>query len=128
MTKITTKALINFLPFSTDFKLDLLESYDSLPQEERSRISELIWNFYFDFYDLKIKENFDKGIKEYQLNSKLPDKNYFGEVVQKTNKEFQKALGSSNETVNLSEVRKSMQQIINEINASKKQPKIQKPS
>lgn len=128
MTEITTKALIHYLPFPADFKLELLEKYDSLPQDEKIRISGLVWNLYYDLYDSKIKDNFEKGLKEAQDAGLKIDQNYFKEVVQRTNEEFNTAVTSATESTDLQAARKSMEQIVQAINAAKTSPKPQKTS
>ncbi len=120
MSEITTKSLINILPLSSDLKLELLENYDNYPQEERNRISELVWNLYYDLYDAKIQEEFEKGIRNASESGTKLDSNYFKDVVQKVNQDFEKAAGNSSDSMDLSAARKSMEQIVAAISAAKK--------
>ncbi len=121
MSKITTKTIINFLPLDPSFKLDLLEKYDTLSREEQLRISDLVWQTFDNLYELKIKENFDKAIVEAEKSAKQPSQSFYGEVVKKTDEEIKSQLLSAGESVDLSKARKSMEQIVREINAAKKQ-------
>ncbi len=120
MKQIDTKKIINFLPLSPEVKLDLLEKYDSLPKEEQLRISDLVWETYYDLYEIRIRDNFDKAIQEAERNKEKPDGTFYGKVIEKTDNEIIELLTSSAESVDLSAARKSMEQIVREINAAKK--------
>ncbi len=120
MKQIDTKKIINFLPLSPEVKLDLLEKYDSLPREEQLRISDLVWETYYDLYEIRIRDNFDKAIQEAERNKEKPDGTFYGKVIEKTDNEIIELLTSSAESVDLSAARKSMEQIVREINAAKK--------
>lgn len=119
MIDLTTKTIINFLPFESSVKLDLLEKFDSLSQPEQAEISDLVWGIYYDLYETKVRENFNKGIAEAEKNGTEPDKTFYGKVLEETNKEMLAKLSSSEDSVDLSEARASMEKIIREINAAK---------
>lgn len=120
MKQINTKAIINFLPFDPSAKLDLLEKYDSLPREEQLRISDLVWETFYDLYEIKIKENFDKAIQEAEKSGQKPDETFYGKVLEKTDKEIADQLALISDSEDISKVRKSMEQIVREISAVKK--------
>ena len=126
--KITTKTIINFLPIEADFKLHLLENYDKFPRDEQLRISDLVWSAFGEIYQMRIAENFEAGLKELSDKTKKPPDNYYKSVVEKTDQEIRAALTGASETVDLSEARKSMEQIVQAINAAKTTPKPQKAS
>ena len=123
MKNFDIKTIINFLPFPSDFKLDLLERYESMGPDEKARTTDLIWEAFYLVYDIKIRENFDKLLAEADEKGEKPDEKFYGKVVEKTDKEIEDALTNSSESVDLSEARKSMEMIIKEINASKSSPK-----
>lgn len=116
---LTTKTIINFLPLPTDQKLELLEQYDLLPQEEKLRVSHLLWELYYDLYQLKIQENFDKLMAEADEKGEKTDGTFYKKVLQKTREETKEQLSLSENSIDLSEARKSMEMIIREINAAK---------
>lgn len=119
MAKITTKTLLGFLPFDSKFKLEILEKYDSMPPAEKQRITDLVWDAYCDYYDLKVKENFDRGVVEASKRGEKTGSDFYGKVVDKTTEEIENALTSASETADLSEARKSMEQIVKAIKSSK---------
>ncbi len=120
MKQINTKTIINFLPFEPSAKLDLLEKYDSLPREEQLRISDLVWDTFYSFYEIKIKDNFDKAIQEAEKNGTKTDQTFYGKVLERTDKEISDILSSAADSTDLSAARKSMEQIVGEINTVKK--------
>lgn len=128
MSEINTKVIINFLPFPADFKLDLLERFDSLPKAEQLRISDIMWEGFYTIYDLRFQENFDKGIQEAEKTGQMPDDTFYGKIVEKMDKEIEAALRSAGEGMDLSAARKSMEQIVQAIKAAKTPPKPQKTS
>lgn len=129
MKQINTKTIINLLPFEPSAKLDLLEKYDSLPREEQLRISDLVWETFYDLYEIKIKDNFDKAIQEAEKNGEKPDQSFYGKVLERTDKEISDLLSSAADSTDLSVARKSMEKILKEIHAAKKAPyKIPKAS
>jgi hypothetical protein len=119
MTDLTAKKIISFLPFPDDYKKTLLGEYDSLPKEEQLRISDIVWEFYFDYYQLKIQENFNKGIVEANEKGEQLGESYYEKVIDQTQEEMDQLAQSSGETADLSEARTSMERIIREINAAK---------
>jgi hypothetical protein len=119
MKALDTKTIINLLPFSNEKKLDLLEKFDSLSRDEQLKISDVVWEAYYSFYDLKIKENFDKAIREADKNSQEPSENLYTSVVEKTDQEMKNMITSLAENIDLASARRSMELIIKEINAAK---------
>lgn len=126
MTNLNTKTIINTLPLPAELKLDLLEKYDTLDRKEQLRISDLVWDTYYQLYDIKVKENFDKLIAEAEKNGEELGDNFYGKVVEKTDQEFNEQLQASGESVDIGAARKSLEQIMHEINASKmvKKPQV----
>ena len=123
MKDIDIKTIINFLPFPSNFKLDLLERYDLMESNEQQRVSDLVWEAFYLVYDMKIRENFDKILSEADEKSEKTDEKFYQKVVERTDKEIADALSTSSESVDLTQARKSMEMIIKEINASKVSPK-----
>jgi hypothetical protein len=121
MTQINTKTILNYLPLDPKIKLDLLESFDSLPLEEQIRISRLAWEALANFENIKLKENFDKNLSKAVKENNKFDNNYYQTVSDDTQKEIETDLAATQSDVDLSKARKSMEQIIKEINAVKKQ-------
>jgi hypothetical protein len=121
MTELNTKTIINYLPFDPKVKLELLEAYDSIPLEEQIRISRLVWQAFSEFENIKIKGNFDKGLKEASKANQKLDENYYKKIIEETQKDTEAKLSSAQESVDITRARKSMEQIVREINASKKQ-------
>lgn len=119
MTNISTKTLINFLTFDPKLKLELLESYDTLPIDEQVRITRAVWGAFDDYQELKVQENFEKGLLLADKNSSQIDNDYYKKINEQTEKEIDEALANSQQSADLTGVRKSMEQIVREINASK---------
>lgn len=123
MREITIKTLINFLPLPADYKLELLETYDSLSKEVQLSISETLWEAFYDEYDFQIKISFDQAVAEAEKSGKKTDKSLYQEALNNARDEIEKRLASAGESVDLSAARKSMEQIVREINAVKGQIK-----
>ena len=121
MTELNTKILIKFLPFSEEFKKEMLERYDKLSLGQQSVITEHIWNAYYDYFDIKLQENFDKEMAELEKKKLQPSVNFYRKLVDKTNKEIKDRLLKSGESSQLEEARKAMEKIVREIQASKRQ-------
>lgn len=120
MIDVNTKTLISFLPFDPAQKLDLLEKYDSLSKDEQIRITRIVWEALADYEELKIKENFEDGLSEAEKDKSGLDQDYYKKIVDKTEKEIDAKLAASQQAEDLTSVRKSMEQIVREINATKK--------
>ena len=119
MTELNTKILIKFLPFSEEFKKEMLEKYDKLSLGQQSVITENIWNAYYDYFDIKLQENFDKEMAELEKKKLQPSVNFYRKLVDKTNKEIKDRLLKSGESSQLEEARVAMEKIVREIQASK---------
>ncbi len=116
---ITTKAIINLLPFQSEFKLDLLEKFDTLSEEEQARTADIIWQAFYMVYDIKLKNNVDKIMTEADKNGEKFDPTFYKKAADRTDDEIRELLASSSQTLDLEEARKSMEMIIREINAAK---------
>lgn len=120
MSEITTKTIINFLPFDPKFKLELLEEYDSLSPDQQVRLTRLVWQTFDSFYQLRINEKFYKGIRDAGKTGQKIDGSYYQKVVEETDKEIDRQLAENQQSFDLSAARKSMEQIVREINAVRK--------
>lgn len=128
MKDLNTKTIINFLPFEPSFKLKLLENYDAYPLPEQIRITRLVWGFFNSIYDLRIKRKFEDGLKDQPNNAE--DGSYYLKILEEVRNEINEELENHQTSADISEVRKSMEQIVREINALKTQspaPKSQNP-
>lgn len=123
MNDLNTKTIINFLPLDPQPKLKLLENFDSLPLPEQIRITRIIWDCFNSIYEQRIRNKFEDGINS---ESDKTNGTYYMKVLNEINKEINDELTSHQESAEISEVRKSMEQIVAEINALKKPPAPQK--
>lgn len=128
MANITTESIINFLPFPADQKLKILEKYQLAGPQEKSDMTELIWNGYSVYFNFKLQANFSKSLKLASKTHSPIDGNFYSKIVDQTEKEVETELIKAGESIDLDAARKAMQQIVQAINAAKTSPKPQKTS
>lgn len=119
MNKINTRVLINFLTLPEDQKIDLLAKYDTLSRDEQLKISDVLWEAFATEYDYLLKSNLEKISSD--PNEKTdPKETLYQKAVRITNEDINNRLLQASEQTDLSHVRKSMEKIVKEINASEK--------
>ena len=119
-TILTTKDIIKILPFKEDFRMQLLERFDTLNLDALFNIEQALWDAYAYVYDLKIKENLQLAMDKAANGEEKLDEDFYKRVLEKTEKEMEKEAIGSSEKVDLSAARVAMEKIVKEIQASKK--------
>ncbi len=125
-TKINTKTMINYLPFPNEVKLELLGKFDNLSNDDQTKITDLVWDAFEIVYNNKVQENLDKLIAEADENGQKTDDTFYGKAVDMTDQEVREGLTSTTDVADLTNVRKSMELIVNEIKAAQNEGTLKK--
>ena len=111
MIKSTTD-LIKALPFKTDFKEDLLKSFDSLDEDKRFNIERILWDTYCALYDLKLQENLSIAFEEASRNQEKLDKDFYKRVNDLTEQEMNALTAEDIKATDLDMTREKLQDLI----------------
>ena len=120
---MTTKDAIKLLPMDDKVKVQLLNMFDYMEPEQKRTIERLAWRTYDFMYSQKIQENIQQQFKEVEEGKAHFGKDFFQEVTKKTKREMGKQTGELTGAVDLAAARRAMEQIMDEIRASKKHHK-----
>lgn len=118
--KLTTKNIIKILPFTENFKLELLEQFDTLEKDVKFPVEQAVWDLYATLYEIKLEENTDLALARAAEDKETLDRNFYKRMRQQTDKQMREEYIHKGETVDLTSARKAMEQIVKEIQAAKK--------
>lgn len=113
---LTTKDIIQLLPYTEDFKRDLLEKFDGMDPDQKFNIVEIVWDTYTALYNMKLEENMQLAIQKAADKQETIDKDFYARIKAQTDQEMQKAAGQAETTVDLSDAREELQKIIDQTN------------
>lgn len=111
--KITTKDLIQLLPFEEAFKASLLADFDNLSADQRANIADIVWDTYAAVYQIRLDKNTREALVLAETGQKQLDSEFYKKIREKTNSEMQSQLSQVETTVDLSEAREELQKIMN---------------
>jgi hypothetical protein len=120
---MTTKDAIKLLPMDEKVKVQLLNMFDYMEPEQKRTVERLAWKTYDYMYSEKIQENMQQQFNEVEEGKAHFGKDFFQEVSKKTKREMGKQTDESTSAVDIAAARRAMEQIMNEIRASKKHHK-----
>ncbi len=121
---MTTKDAIKLLPIEDKLKMQVLNMYDYMEPAEKLTIERLAWKSYFLSHDMKVQENTIREFADIEEGKAALGKEFFEDILKKTDHDDTKTMADTNTNVDLAAARRAMEQIINEIRASKKAPKV----
>lgn len=112
--------IIKAMPISEELKMQIVNRYDYLPPSEKLVIDHMAWSTFYNLYEETIDDNL--GI---QYNNVKKGTDHFGgdfykRAADKSENQMLNDLEESLAKADLSIARKAMEQIMNEIHASKK--------
>ncbi len=111
--KITTKDIITVLPISDTIKRSLLDQWESMDQDAKFDIEQILWDAYDAIYDITLEENINlELIKASQEEVKL-DNEFYKRMREKTDKQMQESNVLKKDTSELQLVREKLEKFIN---------------
>ena len=118
---ITTKGLIDILPFEDEFRAKLHQQWDSLTPDQRNNIAQMLWNTYADIYQARFDTNVDISLLEIADGKKIPlNRNFAKYVGDQTVKEMRQQVNSAVTAATLTQTREALQHILNQPPEQKK--------
>jgi nicotinate-nucleotide pyrophosphorylase len=118
---MTTKDAIKLLPLDEKLKLQILNMFDYMSPEQRLTIARIAWKTYDYLQAQKVDIDIEKHIeKSIEGQSDIPmDENFYSSILKEANNEMTKEFHEKSGAIDLANARKAMQQIVEEITASK---------
>jgi hypothetical protein len=113
--------IIKAMPIDEKLKLQIINRYDFLAPSQKLAVDYLAWTTFYDLYEETLNDNL--GV-QYQNVKKGTDNfggDFYKRALEKTDHQMINELQESLTNANLSIARKAIEQIMNEIHASKKQ-------
>lgn len=121
---MTTKDAIKLLPIADKLKMQVLNMYDYMEPAEKLTIERLAWKTYFMMHDERMQANIARELDDVLEGKAELGQGFYEDVVKKTSHETAKDFADTSTNMDLSAARHAMEQIINEIRAAKKAPKV----
>lgn len=113
---MTTKKIINMLPFDEEFKVSLAQGFDSLTKDQKYELEELLWDTYDLFYEWKLQEKMSIALDDVQKSHKLPNKELYALIREATEKELEETGIQSTEKIDLSQTRTAIEELLQQKN------------
>jgi hypothetical protein len=117
---MTTKDVIKMLPIDEKLKIQVLNTYDYMEPGQKLMISRLAWKTYFFRYEGAIEKNTELQWEKVKEGKGKLGKEFYEDVLKETNHELTLKADHSLQSTDLAAARQAMQQIVDEIRASKK--------
>ena len=117
---MTTKDVIKQLPIEDKLKTQILNMYDHMEPAQKLTIQRIAWKTYDLMREERIEENVQQGFENVSKGEGQLGKDFYDNVVKKTDQEMVKDVQKSIQATDLAAARQAMEQIINEIGKSKK--------
>lgn len=109
-SKLSTKDVIRFLPMDKKVKDVLQDRYpDKLSYELKSTIEELVWDLYYEYYDMVYTKNLEEEIAK---KAGPLEAGYQDRVLAKTEEDMGKEVEMSLSSTSIEEIRGKLQQLI----------------
>lgn len=112
MQALTTEDLIKMLPFKEEFREELLDKYASFTDDQKYSIERIVWDYYDEIYEERLQKNMDLAMERAKHNEEKMDHDFYKRVNQQTEQELQEEFSKSETTVDLSEAREELEEII----------------
>ncbi len=109
-SKLSTKDIINFLPLDKKIKDVLLDKYpDKLTYELKSEIEELMWDLYYEYYDVVYNKNLEEEIAK---KAGPPEPGYQDRVLAKTEEDMSRETEQTLTSTSIEDIRNKLQQLL----------------
>ena len=108
----TIQDIIKILPFKKEFKEDLLKNYDTLTDDQRFSIERIVFDLYDGLYEARLEENMQLAFEAAKKNEEKLDHEFYQRVRLQTEKQLQEEFSKTETTVDLSETRGELQEIL----------------
>lgn len=118
--KMTTLDIIKMFPFEKEFKIHLLEQFDTLTPDQKFSLEQILWDTYEALYKLKLEENLQQAFSRAKINKEKLDSDFYARVKQQTEKEMETDFLKSTAGFDISHIRTKLEAIIKNEPASNK--------
>ena len=114
----TIQDLIKILPFGEEFKKDLLSRYDHFTPDQRLKIERIIWKIYDDLFEARLAENIQLAFERAKKNEEKLDSAFYSRIRTQTKQEMQKEFSEKETSIDLSETREELQELLKQTRPS----------
>lgn len=112
--ELTTKKIINVLPFDKDFKESLVASFDSLDPDQKLTTERIIWDLYDALYALRLEENIRLEMEASNDTDRPLSKEFYTKVKQKTDRDMTSQFVSETITVSLEAAKVKLEAVMSD--------------
>ncbi len=110
--KATTTDVINIIPFEPAFKEKLLSQWETLSEDQRFELEQIIWDTYADLYQTRYDTNTQLAFQEASKGNESLDSEFGQRVREKTDKEFEDMFEKQVPAADLADAREKLQDLI----------------
>jgi len=106
---LTTEKIIAMLPFTEDFRKELLSELPSMDEDTRYKVGKIVWRGYHVLYEIKLQDNIQKIIAS---GGAHPGGKLYQDAELQTEKEMENLDFKSSDDQALSEVRSKLEELL----------------
>ncbi len=110
--KLNTKTIIQSLPLDDKLKQDILSKWDTMDQDLRYEMENLIWEAYYEFEDLKVDESIQKNLERAKQGEVPLNADFYTVAVSGIEETKNQELHQSADSVELAAVREKLEQLM----------------
>lgn len=108
----TTIDLIKILPFEEGFKNELIQKYDSLNEDQKFMLQQVVWETYYALYKLKLDENITKARTKLGSGEEDLGEDFYAKVRKQTEEELEQEVQAGGDKFDLNQAREKLQNVV----------------
>ncbi len=112
---VTTELIIKMLPLDMELKKQLLDGWNGLSADQKYGITQTLWSAYVALYELTLDKNMEAAFLD--ENEKM-DAQLYDRIKTKTEQEIQQLGMAETTSVDLSETREELQELLKQTRPS----------
>lgn len=110
--KLKTKDLLKALPIDEKTRERVMQVLNGQDEAKKFELGEMIWDAGHMMYKQKLDENIRKSVNDPKGNGVKLDTDFYRQVKEKTDREFEQVLQSKTSSEDLAGVRDRLQQLM----------------
>jgi len=116
---MTIKDIIKVLPIEEKRKMQILNTYDYMEVDERVMIDRAAWSAFYEMYNGRLEDNLSEQTEKVKNGEEAIGDDFYTRALKKADQSMNGELQESAGKFDLAAARVAMQQIVQEIRASK---------
>ena len=113
---MTTKEIIQLLSLDPELKARLLDTYDTLSEEEKCDVQQLVWGTYTAEYNMKLEAKIEEKMQQVADGKAHLDKDFYKRIEEEVKLEMKSVQSEQEAHGELASTREELEKLLNKSN------------